>query len=120
MAVHVHGHEGGQLHEARIDQTARALEPAGHDRDQVLLEPVDRLCGCEIVDLGGVQPAVDRAGHQRQAGGRRRIVVLGHDRGSRERLYAGLADGDDVHGRAEMLEKFDEMADIAVHAERAG
>ncbi len=54
MAIHVHGHEGRELHEARIDVAARAFVLRRHHRDQVLLEPFDRLAGGKIVHLGRI------------------------------------------------------------------
>ena len=119
MALDVHAHEGGKLHEARIDLAARAVVAERHARDQVLLEPDDRLAVGELVDLGRIDAGVDRPGHQRHAARLAGMIALRHHRGGDQRRDAGLADRDHVRARAHHLEKADQMVDIVVEAEAA-
>ena len=57
-----------ELHEARVDAAAaRRVSASGTRLIRLLLEPVDRLAGGQLVDRGRADAAVDRAGHQRQA-----------------------------------------------------
>ena len=48
------------------------------------------------------------------------IAVLGHHRGRREHLDAGLAHGHHVRAGADHLEEPDEVLDVVVEAEAAG
>ena len=91
----------------------------GHARDQVLLEPVDRLAHGQLVDLGGVDARVDRARHQRHAARLGSAARLGHDCCSCEHLHARLADGDDVRAAAQCLQPVNEMIDVIVEPEAA-
>ena len=115
----VHAHEGGELQEAGIDPPRRAGIAQRHAAIRLLLEPVDRLAGRELVDLGRVDARVDRARHQGHAARLAGMVVLGHQRGRRQRLHAGLADGDHVRARPHRLEERDQVLDIFVEAEAA-
>ena len=76
VALQIHRDEGGELHEAGIDLPERALALDRHEVDQVLLEPCDRLALGEFVDLGRLDAGIDRAGHQGQRRGPRRMIVL--------------------------------------------
>ena len=76
VALEIHRDKGGELHEAGIDLAERALALHRHVVDQVLLEPFDRLALGEFVDLGRLDAGVDRAGHQGQGRGARRMIVL--------------------------------------------
>ena len=118
VALEVHAHEGGELDEARIDPAARAgVAHAGTVGDQVVLEPVDRLRLGQLVDLGRIDPGVDRPGHQGHAARLRRIAVLRHHGGGGEHGDAGLAHRDDMRARAHRLQEFDDVLDIFVEAE---
>ena len=66
----------------------------------VLLEPFDGLGRGQFIHRRGVDAAVDRPGHQRQAGRRGGVIVLGHQCGGRQRGHAGLADRHQVRARA--------------------
>ena len=68
VALEVHAHEGGELHEARIDAAEGAVVAEGDRRDQVLLEPRSACCW-QARSPGRVDAGVDRAGHQGQARG---------------------------------------------------
>ncbi len=124
MAVHVprgvHRHERRDLHEAGIDPPPGAGMAARHGGDQVLLEPVDRAGRGELVDLGRVDPGVDRAGHQGHARRMRRVAALGHHGGGRQRLHAGLAHRHHVGARAHRLEELHQVGDVVVEPEAAG
>ena len=119
MAVQVHAHEGGELQEAGIDAAHRAGVAPGHGADQVLLEPLDRLAGGQFVDLGGVDAAVDRPGHQRHAARLRRVVVLCHQRHRGQGRHARLAHRHQVRARAQPLDEGDHVFDVLVQAEAA-
>jgi hypothetical protein len=67
VALEVHAHEPGHLEEARVDPPQRPGVAQGHGGDHVLLEPFERLGVGQLVDLGGVDPGVDRTGHEGEA-----------------------------------------------------
>ncbi len=119
VAVHVHRHEGGELDEARIDAPRAAGVAQRHARDEVVLEPLDRPAGRELVDLGRVLARVDRAGHQRQADRLRRVAVLRHQRRRGERGDGGLADREQVRARPHRLQELDQLEHVLVEAEAA-
>ena len=108
MAVDVHAHEGGELHEAGIDLAPAAAIAIGHRRDQVLLEPLDRLALGELVDLGRVDAGVDRARHQRHRARLRRIVALRHHRRRHQRGDARLAHRDQMRARPDLFHEADQ------------
>ena len=119
MAVGAHAHEGGQLDEAGVDTPPRAGEARRDLRDDVLLEPRQRVLHRQAVHPRRVDPAVDGPRHERQAPRPRGVVVLGHERCGGERLHAGLADGDHVRAGAHDPEELDEVLGVAVQPERA-
>ncbi len=120
MPLEVHVHERAELHEPGVDRAQRARVARRDDRDQVALEPLDRLRGRERVDRGRADPAVDRAGHQGQAARHRRVAVLGHQRGGGERRDARLADRHQVRARPHRLEEGHDVLDVLVEAEPPG
>ena len=97
----------------------RAGVAPGHAADQVVLEPFDRLAGGQLVDLGRVDAAVDRPGHQRHAARLRRVVVLRHQRHRGQRRHAGLAHRHQVRAWAEPFDEGDDVLDVFVQAEAA-
>ena len=119
MALKVHRHEGGELHEAGIDLPERALALNGHVIDQIVLEPFERLALGEFVDLGRLDAGVDRAGHQGQRRRPRGVIVLRHDRGGGERRHRRLADRHHMRARAQLIEEGDQVLGIFVEAEFA-
>ena len=80
-----------KLHEAGINATPGAGEAPGDGRDQFLLEPFDRARPRQHVDLGRIDPRIERSGHQGQAARLGRIAVLRHDRGRGQRGHGRLA-----------------------------
>ena len=119
MALGVHAHEGGKLQEAGIDPSPSALEPRGHDSDQIVAKPRERFLVGELIDLVGRDAHVDRPRHQRQA---RRLdfgPVHRQHRGRGERRDAGLAHRDDVAILADMVDEVDDVLGIVLEAEPA-
>ena len=100
VALEIHRHEGSELHEAGIDFPERALALKRHVVDQIVLEPFQRFAFGEFVHLGRLDPRVDRPRHQGQRRRARGMIVLAHDRGSRERRHRGLADRHHMRARA--------------------
>ena len=84
-----------------------------------MLEPGERFCHRELVDLGRALARVDRPRHQRHRARRRGMLVLRHDRDGGERLHARLANGQHMSARPDLVEKADEVVDIVVDAELA-
>ncbi len=82
------------------------------------LEPVDRVGGGEVVDLGRAAACVDRSAHEDEAA-RLRLARGRHERGRRQHGHGRLADGDDVQALGPDVA--DELADVAdVIVEREG
>src|SRR5579859_4096471 len=73
MTGQVHIHESCQLQEAGIYRPSFARMASRHLGDQILLEPAERLGRRQLVDLGRIDPGVDRAGHQGKALGHGRV-----------------------------------------------
>ncbi len=119
VALEIHRHKGGELHEAGIDLAERALALNRHVIDQVLFEPFQRFALGELIDLGRLDPGVDRPRHQDQGCRACRVVILTHDGGGRERGHRRLADRDHVRTRTQLVEKGDQMLGILVEAEFA-
>jgi len=111
--------KAAELHETRIDPAHVALVRQWHGADQVLFEPCDRLAGGQHIDTGRIDPAIDRAGHQRQAARLGRVVVLGHQRGGRERGHAGLAYGHHMGAGADGADAAHHVIDVVVESEPA-
>ena len=88
-----------------------------HMRDQIVLEPFDRLRGRKLVNLRGIDPHIDGAGHQRHAARFGRVALLGHHRDSGERLHAGLTDREHMRPRPDKLKAANDVVDIIVEAE---
>ena len=78
MPLQVHVHERGQLQETGIDLALATSVTAGNGADQVFFKPVDRLAFGQMVDRGWIDAGIDRTGHQRHAGGLRRMAFRGH------------------------------------------
>ncbi len=119
MAVRVHAHEAGELHETRVDAPPRAAMPDRHGRQDRALEPLERARLRELVRLGRAHARVDRAAHQGHARRRGGMVAGAHDRGRGERRDRGLAHRDQVRVRPERLEEPDDVVDIVVEVEAA-
>ena len=119
VPLQVHRDERGELHEAGIDLTERALALDRHVVDQVVLEPFDRLALGEFVDLGRQDSRVDRSRHQGQRRRPRRMIVLRHDRRGRQRRDRGLADRDHVRARPELVQEGDEVVGVVLQPEPA-
>jgi hypothetical protein len=117
VALEVHAQEGRKLHEAGVHAPHLARVRRRHVADEVLLEPVDRLAGGQLVHAGGIDAAIDRAGHQRQAARRGGVVVLGHQGGGGQRGHAGLADRDHVRAGADGVEELHHVVDVVVQPE---
>ena len=64
MAIHIHGHEAGQLQEARIDIAHEAGVWQWHFDDAVFTEPFRAAAFGNAVDFRRAFPGVDRATHQ--------------------------------------------------------
>ena len=107
VALDVHAHEGGKLHEAGIDAAERAVVAERYARDQVLLEPLDRFRIGELVHPRRIDARVDRAGHQRHAARLRRMVALRHHRGGDEDGDARLADRKHMRALPHRLQEAD-------------
>ena len=104
VALEVHGHEAGELDEARIDVAHEAGVRQRHGRDHVLLEPVDRARLRQLVDGGRVAPRVDRPAHQRHAtpaGRDRRVAAMMRGRG--QHRHGRLAHADHVRVGSDAL-----------------
>ena len=119
MSLEVHGHEAGELNEARIDAAHEAGLWKRHNRDHVTLEPRQWLAHRELVDGGGVTTRVDRAAHQGQRGGLDRHVALGHDGGGGEGWNRWLAYGHDVGIRTQVLHEVDDVVDEIIEGKPA-
>ena len=119
VPVEIHADEAGQLQEARIDLAPTAGITQRHFANDVALEPAQRVFLGERVDLGRIDPRVDRPGHQGQAARCGRMAVLGHDRDRRERSDAGLTDRNDVRARPHHGDEVDQMRDVVVEIELA-
>ena len=120
MPIDIHRHESGELHEARIDVAESAGIAHRNGCGQHPLEPRDVSLVGKLIDLGRVDPAIDRPGHQRHASRLRRIGGLRHERHRAKNGYAGLADRKNMRARTHDLEIFDQVFDIFVDAETAG
>ena len=91
VPFHVHRHEGGQLQESGIDLAPAPGIAERHGGDQILLEPFDRLLVRQFVDHRRRRARIDRPAHQGHRPGRRRILILGHQRHGGECRHTGLA-----------------------------
>jgi hypothetical protein len=80
MAVQVHAHKSSKLQKPGIDAAQGARIAQRHNVDQVAPEPTDRPARRQTVDLGWVDPRIDRAGHQSHAVRLCRIGIFGQDR----------------------------------------
>ena len=120
VALDVHAHEGGELHEARIDAAERAGIAQRHRGGQRALEPFDGMLLGEFVDGGRIDAHVDGPRHQRHAARLRLVAGLRHHGGGGEHGDAGLAHRQHVGARPHHFQKLDQMIDIFVEAEAAG
>ena len=111
MALDVHAHEGGELHEARIDPAERAADSATArarsgsartSRSACELASSLTLVGLTRVSIG---PAISVM--LRGCAG---LSALRHHRGGDQHRDAGLADRDDMRARPDHLEEADQMA----------
>ena len=120
VPIEVHGHEAGQLQEARIDLPSPTQARPGHVGDDVAAEPVGAALLGKRVDHGAVDARVDRAAgqHERQRHGG--IVFRFHQRRGSQHRHGRLADGKYMHVAAEESEHGDHGVDVVVEVEAAG
>jgi hypothetical protein len=90
-----------------------------HGRGEHPLEPSDVAFVGQLIDLGRIEPAIDRPGHQSHAARLRSIAGLRHDGHRRENGNAGLADREHVRARSEQFKILDQVFDVLLHAEAA-
>ncbi len=119
VALHVHRHEGGQLHEAGIDLPASPRMAIGHGGDQLLLEPRHGLGQRQLVDLGRRRPGVHRPAHQGHGARLGGVLVLGHQGDGGQGVDARLAHRHHMRPRAHRLQELHDVVDIVVKAEGA-
>ena len=117
VPVEVHAHERGKLGKAGIDAAPAPFSAVGRHRSGCA-RTSRSAARRQPIDLGRVDPGVDRAGHQRHAARLRRVFVLGHDRDRGERRDAGLAHREEMRAGADGFEKCDDMVDKIVETER--
>ena len=117
VVAEVHGHEAGELEEARVHAPPCAGVGAGHGRDDVLLEPGVRALGGERVDRRGRLARVDGAAHhgKRARGGR--LPGRVHEGHGRVAGHGRLADCEHVAAGAHGLQEGDQHVDIVVEVE---
>jgi hypothetical protein len=118
VALEVHGHEPGQLDEARIHPAHEAGVRPGHAVDDVALEPFDQARLGVLVDQGRVAPGFDRPAHERRRGGPAGVALRRHQRRRGERLDGGLADRHDVGVVADEADQLDQVLVEVEGAER--
>ena len=119
VLAQVHGHEPGQLQEARIDAPSRAFVLQRHGGDHLRAEPRERALHGKVVDRGGRLARVDRPAHHGQRRGAVGIARLCHHRRCRQRGDAGLAHGEHVRIRPDHAEEVDQVIDVIVEVEIA-
>ena len=119
MAVEVHADEAVELQEARIDVAHEARIRERHLGDDVAPEPVDAAPGGQEIDLGRIDPGVDRAAHQHHGMRHVRVAVRLHARHRGEHRHRRLTDRDDVHVAAEEMQHRDQVVDVVVEIELA-
>ena len=120
VPVEVHGHEAGQLQEARIDLPSPTRARPGHVGDDVAAEPIGAALLGKRVDHRAVGARVDgTAGqHERQRYGG--IVFRLHQRRGGQHRHGRLAHGKHMHVAAEEAEHADHGVDVVVEIEAAG
>ena len=91
-----------------------------HPADQIGLEPLDRVLHRQLIDLGRVDPRVDRPGHQGHAARLAGIARLRHQRDRGQHRDRRLAHRDDMCALADRLEELDDIIDVVVEVEIAG
>ena len=119
MAVEIHGHEPGELQEARIDVAHIARMRERDFDDGVLAEPADAARHGKTVDDGRIAPRVDRAAHQDHRAGLSSILALRHQRDGGKHRHRGLAHRHHMGVSTQMLEHRDDIIDIVVEIEAA-
>ena len=119
VARHVHGHEGDELDEARVDAPPAACIATRDGVNDRVLEPRKRFGDGELIDLGRAFARIDRSCHQRHRDRCRGMVRLRHDGDGSQCLHARLADGEDVAARTDHVEELDEIVEVVIDAERA-
>ena len=117
VAFEVHAHEPGHLEEARVDASEGSGVAQGHGGDDVVLEPAEWLGVGQFVDLRGIHPRIDRAGHQGESPRLRRVVVGRHQCRGGQGGGARLADGQHVHAGPDVLQVGDDLGDVIVQTE---
>jgi hypothetical protein len=119
VAVEIHGHEAGELQEARIDVAHIARMRERYLDHSILAEPVDAARHRQAIDDRRVAPGVDRSTHQDHRLGHFGILALRHQRNGGEHRYGGLADRHHMRIGAQELQHFDDVIDIVVEIEAA-
>ena len=118
MALKIHAHKSSKLHKSRVDTPQGAGIAQRYDTDQLALEPPDRSARRQPIDLGRVDPGIDRAGHQCHTARLRRIGILRHYCYGCEHRDARLAHSNNMGTWPEYLEKSDDVIDKVVELER--
>ena len=119
MALQVHRHEPGQLHEPGVNFPPCAGIAVRHGRDHVAAEPAQGLVHCQIVHAGRAGAGIHRAAHHRQAGGAAGVFFRAHHGGGGEGWHRRLAHRQHMRGRADELQKFNQVIDVVVQIEPA-
>ena len=102
----------------RIDLAAHTRIGDRHGADYGLAEPADRPGRCKLVDLGGVDPGIDRPAHQSHGQGVAGATVFRHERDRSQDRDGWLANRDDMDVRPQDPQEIDHVVGIVVEAER--
>ena len=111
MAVRVHGHKAGMLHEARVDASACAREVARDSEDHVVFEPVVALVHGQVVDRSRRLARIDRPTHHGH-GQRRLLAMRGHQRDRGQHRHGGLANADHMAVAVALLQVVYELLHV--------
>ena len=118
VAVGVHRDETSVLQKAGVNAATVAGIVHRHAVNHVVLKPLVRLGGGQVVDGRGALARVNRAAHHRHAA-RSGFAVAGHERNRGEHRHGGLAHRNHVHIRADVADKFLHISDVVIKVERA-
>ncbi|MNX34476.1 hypothetical protein D3C86_647210 [compost metagenome] len=120
VAVRVHRHEPRMLQEPRVDLAARARIARRNGVDDLILEPRVGLGRGQAVHLRGRLARIDGPAHHDHAARLAGIVGRSHQGHGGQHRHGRLADGNDVHVRAQMANEVLHIADVVVQMERTG
>ena len=87
--------------------------------DQVASEPGKFVFAGQLAGFCRINASVHRATHQGQGTGRRRVIILGHQCGSRQHRHNRLADRENVGIRADVVNKINNIINVVVEPEIA-